>query len=257
LLSNDLDSEFLSDLFSQDRILEVEANASMHFISQYVSAKYLLYGLQFYSTQRNQSDPQIDMLATESKQWIVQTGYQFSPIVSVGLQLRSQQDKIVRKSFRLADLGTDNGKDLLKPKDYSRLYAEPGIVLGGSDLKLSLLGAGLLVDGETTDDINERGEAQVGASYGFAALSGRVDLSVDYKSLTYTEEDSQKLHWGARYKYGALSLLGGVDAWGVSGGLFFSIEKIYSGILYSTSQVPWRKSEEYAQTTYIELGWQI
>ncbi len=258
LLANDLDAEFMNDLFSQDRILEVEANASMHFLSQYLSAKYLLYGLQFYSTQRNQANPQVDMLASESKQWVIQTAYPFSDMISVGLQLRSQQDKIVRKSFHLTELGTDNGKDLLQPKDYSRLYAEPGVALSGTNWRLSLLGAGLLVDGDTTEDIDEKAEAQLGASYGFNALSGRFDLSVDYKSLSYTENDeSQKLHWGARYKYGVLSLMGGADSWGLSGGLFFSIEKIYSGILYSTSQVPWRKSEEYAQTTYIEMGWQL
>ncbi len=257
LLANDIDAEFMNGLFTQDKILEVEANASMHFLSQYVSAKYLLYGLQYYSTQRNQANPQLEMYAAESKQWVVQTGYPISQMFLVGLQLRSQSDKIVNKAFRLTELGTDSGKELLKPKEYSRLLAEPGVALNGSNWKLSVLGANLLVDGDNTEEIEEKPEAQVGASYEFPAFSGKMDLSVDYKSLSYTEDPDQKLHWGARYQYGVLSLLGGVDSWGLSGGLFFSIEKIYSGILYSTSQVPWRKSEEYAQTTYIELGWQL
>lgn len=258
ILSNDLDAAFLNDLFTKDQIIEVETNPAMLFASRYLSAKYLLYGLQFYSTQRNQSNPELELFASESKQLIVQSSYPLSSHVFVGLQLRSQQDKVVQKSFRLVDLGTDNGKELLKPAEYSRVFAEPGAIVLWNGFKFSVFGANLAVaSNDSAGLLPERPEAQWGSSYQMPLYSGSLDLTLDYKSLSYTESNDQKLHSGLRYRYGALSLLAGADSWGLSSGILFSIEKLYAGILYSTSQLPWRRAEEYAQTTYIEIGWQL
>jgi len=257
LLANDLDSDFMNSLFSEDKIIEVETNPSLMFTSPYLSGKYLLYGLQFSSTQRNQANPEIQMFATDSKLFILQSAYSLNSYIDIGLQLRSQTDNIVKKTFRLVDLGTDNGKNLLKPQTYSRVFAEPGFAVTLNNWRFSVLGAGLIVSGDTKGDFEDTAEAQAGVGYSTTVGDGLLDLYVDYKSLTYLEKPEEKFHSGLRYRYGALSLLGGLDYFGVSGGVLFSIEKLYSGIIYSTSQVPWRPSEEYAQTTYIELGWQL
>ncbi|MEZ0390790.1 MAG: hypothetical protein ACAH59_01145 [Pseudobdellovibrionaceae bacterium] len=258
ILANDLDAEFMDKLFNEDRIIEVETNPSMFFTSSYLAGKYLLYGLQYYSTQRNQANPELEIFASESRQWIVQGSVDYQRWLFFGLQFRNQQDKIVRKRFRLVDLGTDSGKDLLKPQEYSRLFLEPGVGVVLGDFKFSVLGSGLIVSGDTEGDFPDRPEAQAGAAYEFSLPVGSLELALDYKSLSYEEEStSDKFHTGARFKYGALNLLTGVDSFGFSGGMLFTVEKIYSGILYSTSRVPWRDSEEYAQTAYIELGWQL
>lgn len=256
LLANDLDAEFMDSLFKEDKILEVEGNPSLMFSSRYIAAKYL-YGLQYYSTQRNQANPEIQMQVAESKQFILQSSYAVWSNVYIGGQFRNQQDKMIQKSFRLVDLGTDNGKDLLKPVDYGRLFFEPGIAATVKDTTLSVFGANIQIAGDRERPINDGAEAQFGISQEISILSGTMNIALDYKSLSYSERDDQKVHFGTRYKYGALNLLAGVDSWGLSGGMLFSIEKLYAGILYSTSQIPWRSSSDYANTTYIELGWQL
>lgn len=260
ILSGDLDAELMNSLFAEDQILEVETSASMYFTSSYLAGKYVPYGLQFYSTQRNQANPELEVFAAESKQFVFQTGLNLTRSILLGLQVRSQQNKIVDRAFRLVDLGTDSGKELLKPKESSHFYVEPGAAWVSDAWKFSVLGAGLAVGGSEEDPVRSlnRPELQLGASYEARISSSIVDWSLDIRGLDETvEKDEHKIHGGVRLRYGALSLLGGLDAYGLSGGMLFSIEKVYSGIVYSTSQVPWRVSDEFVQTVYIELGWQL
>lgn len=257
ILSNDLDSEFINSLFNENRIIEVEMNPSMFFSSSHLSGKYLLAGFQFYSTQRNQADPVLNVFAAESKHWTLQMGNDYQKWFFYGAQLRVTQDKVVQKSFRLIDLGTDSGKDYLKPTSNSRIFVEPGLGFVFGAWKLSLLGANLRAVDDSEVELPENSELQAGAAYSTDLLSGTLDLSMDYKSLSYQETEDQKFHFGTRFRYGVLNMLGGADYYGVSGGIAFALEKIYSGIMYSSSQVPWRKSDDYAQTVYIEIGWQL
>jgi hypothetical protein len=62
---------------------------------------------------------------------------------------------------------------------------------------------------------------------------------------------------GLLFSYGAMNLGFGLDNRGSSFGVFYVLEKINAGILYSTSQVPWNQTDYYAQTVYLQAGWQL
>lgn len=280
ILANDLDSDFIASLFRENRVIEVELSPSMLFSSQVFAGKYMLYGFQYYSTQRNQADPILNVFAADSKAWQFQWGKEYGNWFYYGVQLRTSEDTVIKKAFRLVDTGTDAGKNLLKPRKGRRVYLEPGIgfighsgssasekgsdsAMGmqGSQWKISLFGANLMVNEYIEDNAEnfyeDKPELQVGASYSTEMFYGLWDLMLDYKSLESDENADHKFHLGSRYRYGVLNVLGGLDYYGASLGILFYLEKIYSGIMYSTSQVPWRSHDDFVQTVYIQLGWQL
>jgi hypothetical protein len=52
-------------------------------------------------------------------------------------------------------------------------------------------------------------------------------------------------------------LTGGIDTNGISGGVFYSLDKINAGIVYSTTQGAGQEESFYTQTVYVQLGWQL
>ena len=67
---------------------------------------------------------------------------------------------------------------------------------------------------------------------------GKLNVELDYRSLNYQEDSIiERLHFGAIYQMGAMSLTGGVDYNGISGGIFFGLKEINAGIVYSTTNV--------------------
>jgi hypothetical protein len=87
---------------------------------------------------------------------------------------------------------------------------------------------------------------------------GQLSLSIDYRQLTdLTQRDVGFMHYGSLYKYGTMSLSAGADDYGFSGGIFFSIEKLNSGILFTTTKVPWIERSSYSQTVYTQFGMEI
>lgn len=85
----------------------------------------------------------------------------------------------------------------------------------------------------------------------------KVDLLADYKSLDIEASSEQKWHLGALLNFGALNFSTGLDAYGISSGVYYALDSITAGILYSTTRLPWRPNDYYSQTVYVQLGWQI
>lgn len=50
---------------------------------------------------------------------------------------------------------------------------------------------------------------------------------------------------------------GGIDSNGISGGVFYGLDKINAGIVYSTTQLVNEGESFYTQTVYAQLGWQL
>lgn len=107
-----------------------------------------------------------------------------------------------------------------------------------------------------SDEFQHPTEPEVGLGVSPELPFGKLDLMLDYKSLSY-DENEEKIHAGILFGFGAMSLGAGVDNYGGSTGIFYSLEQINAGILYSTTQLPWRKDDYYAQTVYVQVGWQL
>lgn len=119
-----------------------------------------------------------------------------------------------------------------------------------------------LVNFGSIDDRNSefRHPTELQAGFGITPTLpiGRLDILIDYKSLNYEESSfEEKLHIGALFRYGAMNLATGLDQNGASFGVFYGLEQINSGILFSTTQLPWKKEDYYAQTVYVQVGWQL
>ncbi len=264
LLGGDIQQETIDALFSSERVLQVEANAELAFSAKNLSAKYTPLAVRYFSVIRNETNPDVELYAVEEKNFTAQTGFEVLRRVYAGLQIRHVERKFIKKRFKLFDLATPAGKDLLKSQTETITYVEPGVFtalpsewLGDWRWRGSLM----LVNGgfaqEDHPDIEAAMELQGAIGFSPPMPWGKLDIEIAYRGLTAEEEASEKFRFGGMYQFGAMSVVGGVDSEGVSGGVFHGMDQLNAGIVYSTTQVPWRSLDYYAQTVYVQLGWQL
>lgn len=255
-----LTEELIDKLFNEGQVVQIETSADINFRSPYLYAQYTPFSLKGMSAVRNEANPEAELSAFEEKGITLQSGYEVYSGLHVGLQARLLERKFVKQRFKLLVLGTDSGKDLLKPKQQQVQYFDPGITWIITEQwkpRISLLVMNLGSVSQAYDEYDEPVEAQVGVGVSPPVGWGNLDLEVSYRSMTYEESDLNKLRFGALYKFGSMNLASGIDSNGLSGGVYYSIDKVNAGILYSTTKTATEGDEFYAQTVYVQLGWQI
>lgn len=260
LLNGKITQDLVDTLFSQGKIIQVEANASINFHSKYLSGQYTPLSVKGFSVVRNEANPDVDFYAIEETGLTFQTGYEVFNDLFAGVQVRAVNRKVIKQRFKLVVLGTESGQDLLKPKEQSVTYVEPGFTyfLGKAwKPRISLFFANLGYVSKKYDELPEPIEGQFGFGISPPMTWGDLDLSLEYRSMTYEERDLEKLRFGALYHFGSMYLSGGIDSHGISGGVFYGLDKINAGITYSTTQGLNQERSFYTQTVYVQLGWQL
>lgn len=260
LLDNKINQEVVDTLFSEGKVIQIEANAELLFQSKYLSGRYTPLTLKGFSVVRNEANPDVELYAIEEKGFAFQSGIETFEDLFIGIQTRFIDRKYIRKRFKLVTLATQEGKDLLKPKQQTAAYFEPGMtyfVAKAWRPRVSVFVANLGTVSEENDDLKSPVEVQYGLGISPPVPWGDVELSLEYRSMNYEETGLQRIRAGAVYHFGSMYLSGGVDSNGVSGGVFYGLDKINAGILYSTTKLMNEEKEFYTQTVYVQLGWQI
>jgi hypothetical protein len=260
ILDGKVDQELVDTLFSQGKIIQVEANADIGFHSKFLSGQYTPLSVKGFSVVRNEANPDIDFYAIEETGFSFQSGYEIYNDLFAGVQIRTMNRKFIKQRFKLVVLGTQAGQDLLKPKEQSVAYLEPGFTyfLGKTwKPRVSLFVVNLGYVSKNYDELPEPPEAQLGFGISPPMAWGDLDLSFEYRSMSYEEEDLKKLRFGAMYHFGSMYLTGGIDNNGISGGVFYGLDKVNAGIVYSTTQMINQGESFYTQTAYVQLGWQL
>lgn len=260
LLSGQLNQETIDDLFSEERVLQIEANGQIDFVTPHFAASYTPVTAKYFSVVRNEANPDVEVSAVEEKNLVLQTGYKFDDWLYIGVTGKSFSRRFVKRRLKLIELGTDAGKDSMQPKKQDGIMFTPaatiffpGYLKPRVAVMVANLGA-LRGDTENLDDpIDVQGGAGITVPLGWA----EVDFGLDYRSLSYEESGAERLHFGTVLRFGAMSMFGGVDHFGFSGGVSYGLEQINAGILFSTTQTPWSSEDYYANTVYLQVGWQI
>jgi len=261
LLSGNLNQDLVQALFGGDPVLQIEGNAELDFHSRYFNARYTPASVKFFSVVRNEANPLIDVYAVDEQNFEFQSGYEFLPGLFAGAQVRAVDRKYVRKQVFLLDLATDEGRAQLQPQRQSAVYFEPGVSYVFNlpwKPRISAMIVNLGIQNGNFSDMNEPIEGQYSIGINPELPWGDLSILLDYRSMNYQESSyTERLRLGMMYHLGAMYLGGGVDNNGVSGGLFFSLQQLNAGILYSTTRVPWQSSDFFTQTVYVEAGWRL
>ena len=260
LLKGDVNQDLIDALFGNERVLQIEGNVEINFTARYFGAKHTPFNAKYFSVVRNEANPDVDLYAVDERNTVMQLGTKAFSGFSAGVQLRHVERRFVKQRFKLLGLATQAGKDALKPKTETAVYIEPGVSWSfGDEWKWRVSGmvanSGFMI--EDQEDIETPVEPQAGISVSPPLGWGRLELDLDYRSMNFEEDVAERLHLGANYLFGAMYVVGGIDYDGVSGGIFHGVEQVNAGIMYSTTQVPWRDSDYFAQTVYLQVGWQI
>jgi hypothetical protein len=262
LITNQVDAALVNDLFGTSRQLQIEGEAGLSFLSSHFTAEYVPYNGKFFSVVRNEANPEISLSAIEEKRFVMQLGKRIDslPALSIGVQASSVERNYIIRNFKLVDLGTQAGKDLLKSRGQKLFLAEPGAVLHletpvRSRLSVMIANLGWI---EESPELPMQAEPQVGYTLAPTLPVGEMEIELAYRNLGLRENSpGQRFRLGALYRFGAMNLSGGVDYEGLSAGVNFGLDQVNAGIVYATTQTPWNTSEYYTQTVYVQLGWQI
>lgn len=260
VLDGKISEELADTLFSQGKILQVEANADINFRSKYLSGEYTPFSVKGFSVVRNEANPDVDFYAIQESGFTFQSGYEVLRDFYAGLQVRTLSRKFIKQRFKLAAVATPTGQDLLKPQDQNVLYLEPGFTYYFAPAwrpRVSLFVANSGFVSKKYDELREPAEAQVGFGISPPVQWGNLDISLEYRSMTYEEDVAKKFRFGSLYHFGSMYLMGGVDSNGLSGGVFYGLDKINAGVVYSTTQLLNEGDGFYTQTVYVQLGWQL
>lgn len=260
LLDNKVSQQLGDKLFSEGKIIQIESNIDVNFRSQHLSGQYTPMTVKGFSVVRNEANPEVDLYAVEETGFKFQSGYEISSRLYVGAQVRVLSRKFIRRQFKLVSLGTEEGKDYIKPKKQMATYFEPAatwVIAKTWKPRVSLLIANLGSVSETHEELNTPVEPQIGFGFSPPVLWGDLDINIEYKSMNYEESGIDKFHLGSLYRFGSMYLAGGIDTNGVSGGVYYSLDKINAGIMYSTTRYVNDYDDFFTQTVYMQLGWQI
>ncbi len=262
LLSGDITQESVDTLFKGSSQIQIEGNSDVHFKSPHLTGRYVPLSIKGLSVVRNIANPEAQIQAIQESGFKFQSGYKWSKNFYFGLQVQFLERKYINKQFLLVELATAAGKNLLIPQKQSVTTFEPGLYYKFSNTFLKPAISLLIANGgfyqPFDKEINLPTEAQFGFAISPPIYWGEFNLTLDYKTLSVEDKElSDKIHSGFLYKFGSLNLAGGLNTHGASSGVFYSIEKINAGILYSTSRTSLEKEDIYSQTVYIQVGWQI
>jgi len=258
LLSGQIDTQLTNDLFSTSRVLQAEADANLFFQSRLLAIKYTPTAIRYYSSTRNQANPDVEVFGIRDESWVLQSGYSGWDPIHLGFRVRYTYRQYVKNRFQLLSL--PGSPSLLAVQSQKLTFFEPSVSFFLKDnlnTRFSLQAENIGTAEGPQNVISYPQNLQAGVTISPKSSWGDFDISLDYRTLTYEENDSEKLRLGAIYRFGILHVLGGMDYDGISGGIFYSLHQMNAGIIYSTNQVPWRNRDFYFQTVYVQAGWQL
>lgn len=268
LLDADKNPQNIDFFFTDGKVLQIDTQIDVFFKSKYLTGQFIPTSLKGFSVLRNEANPDVDLFAVDESGFQFQTGHQLTNSFSIGAQARLMQRKYIRKQFKLLDLTTEAGAKILTPQTQNVLFLEPGLlwrfgkqIKSDMDPRLSAMLVNLGTLSAKSDDMPQPVETQIGFGLTPVRASslgdyGQWDLMLDYKSLSYQETASAKLRLGSLYSFGSMRLFAGIDASGISGGVFTSLQAIQAAITYSTTKFVNEREGFFTQTVYMQIGWE-
>ena len=255
-LSNSIDENLVNELFDSQQVLQTETSVDVMFTSPYLNARFSPVSYKFFSVAKNVANPDIELFAVEEKDLTFQSGFSLGEF-DLGLEIQKRDWKFIRSRFKLYDLLSEAGKDAVKPKDQSGLFLNPALNYNLNNQFKTVFSIKLVNLGWVNkyyEEFQHPTELQYGVSVTPNIYYGQLTFLLDYKSLSNSDSDFDKLHFGTHYKFGAMNLGFGIDNNGTSFGVFYGLEQINASILFSTTELPWKSSEYLAQTVYLQIG---
>lgn len=249
VFSHSADTSTLSELLAGKQPLDIELTGNITFFSSALNARYSPTHTQWHSLMAGDVNPMVNLWVYSAEMLSLQWGSRSFRNFYFGIQADLIKAKGINRQFKLFELATDEGAHYLDPITLTYLSFKPGIAWKTEEATFSLVidKVGTPRNAELNLTPNEP-QAGVSVEVFDTLLQGRLDLALDYKK--------QGPQFGIKYDYGVLSVTGGLSEYGSSFGTFFFVKKMFSGILFSNTSLPWNKNESI-NTIYTQFGLQL
>ncbi len=266
LLDGTGDPATVEKLFSQKASAEAEANVQASYLHETWGVQFAPYRLYYYALIRNSALPVVTLYAGQEQTLSAQVasfaGENGKDNWFWGLQLRGVDRRFILSEFTLTDALASGGSQYFETKNQRALYLEPGLLYEFADkswrpqLGLAIKNSGF-VDKKfdelpASPDWNFAGSVRPPVAY------GELELGLNLRVNSYTEEFKDLPHVGLSYKLGAMQGLASYSDREYSLGFVLHYDDWNGGLTY------WRKKyenllgdQDQLQTVYLELGFII
>lgn len=253
LTGGKLEPDTISRLLSGDRNqLETEAQIALTFNSPGLSARYVPLSLYGVFVARNLANPEIQAKSSKAQIFEVQSSREVAPNLSAGVRLSALKIEGISYRANILDF------HLPEPSQEWRFLVEPGISYAMPVRLHPRFSAVLANTGFKKGSLpwtEPKPSLDVGVSIAPEVPLGLFQVALDYRGVYEDSTPQEKLHLGAIYQLGSMSLASGVDGSGYSMGVYSTINNLGAGVLFATTNVFWRDQIAYTQTMYAQLVW--
>lgn len=266
LLDGSGDPATVEKLFSQKASAEAEANIQASYLRETWGVQFAPYRLYYYALIRNSALPVVTLYTGQEQTLSAQVasfaGENGKDNWFWGVQLRGVDRRFILSEFTLTDALASGGSQYFETKNQRALYLEPGLLYEFADkswkpqLGLTIKNSGF-VD-KKFDEIPASPDWNFAGSVRPPVAYGELELGLNLRVNSYTEEFKDLPHVGFSYKLGAMQGLASYSDREYSLGFVLHYDDWNGGLTY------WRKKyenllgeQDQLQTVYLELGFII
>lgn len=257
LFSNEINSEFLDAILGDNTVLQYEGGIELQLISSNFRFSYTPLYMNYLSVTSNRINPTVNIIAHQNSLAKIQYAHSLNTNVQLGIQTRWIDGKVIQKDVPLLELATEEGKNLMSPDNYKAFLIEPSAIYNHSDQIKSTVMISYLGWKSEPYKIFPSPAFDLGISHTSQFEYADLQIEIARKTLIYNENENHKYKLGAQVLMGSMTLASGVDYYGLSFGTYYKIKNLNTGVSYSTTKVPWRSDDVYADTVYLQLGLHI
>jgi hypothetical protein len=260
ILNKNIDSNFVSSLFQQNQVISMEANSELTFIGPHFAAQFVPYQITYFSVIRDEAYPVVALHALQARSWTGATGYDLTKELSLGLSASFVQRKFIQTSFDAFEAASESGSNLLSPQTQNAFFLSPGLVYQLHvpwRPRISILGRNIGFANQYFSALDDEPEVGVGFGVTPPLRWGKLEIGLDYEAVKDPTDTVNRLHLGASYQFGHMTILVGASQDDYSGGVMFGLDSIRAGIIYKSTNIPFGNETDYARSIYSEFGLQI
>ncbi len=223
-------------LFSERKSSELEATASLGYVTETFGFSYEPYRVSYYSQFQNSALPEITAFATLEDS----AKFQFASYVAndlyLGLQVRYLHRQVVASRFFLTDILAENRNDYLQPHQQKFVFFEPGVLYSLEDhswrpeVSLALTNWGLRDGSASFSDPVPEYHLGFGVAPDFGW--GRWGWALDTAWHREVEDALEMFTLGSYFEMGILKLYGSLNKNAAGGGFTVLFDHFNLGLSY-------------------------
>lgn len=260
IVDGEVSQETVDNFFTEEKHAQLEASWDLMYLSPDYNIQFTPRALRGFSDVRNEANPDINVYVTDERSLRLQSAFQYDQDLHIGIQIRAVHRKSIKENFRLFQLATESGQNLLDPYEQGILFLEPGaawLMEGAWKPKLSMMVRDWGYSSTRSHSVPIKPNFSAGFGLTPPSDEGEMNLGVEYGTGGEGLSSFEGLRLSALYRVNELYYSAGIDPEGSSVGAHYEGHHVNGGLVFATTRTLNSNRDLNHQTLYFQLGLQL